>query len=300
MDRLSASPRVAPQDALGPFDFAKLRTMLHARTGIRLEDGKEYFVSQRLTGLALEEGIEHVPRLLESLHTEEPNGPLHRRVLESLAVSETSFFRDLHPFEALRTTILPRLIEARSESRKLRIWSAACASGQEAFSLAMMLRQSFPELVGWEVELLGTDFSSTILRRARAGTFSQIEVNRGLPAALLPRYFSKEGTSWKIRDEIRERVTFREHNLVTGSPLSPPMDVVLMRNVLIYFEPETRRRVLELIDRSLRPDGVLILGAGENGVAREGPFDLEEIGRSVVLRPQAPRCPLGIRPAWVS
>ena len=284
-----------PGESLGPFDFAKLRAFLQARTGVRLEDGKEYFVAQRLAALAQELAIEHLPRLIEQLNAEPPHGPLHRRVLESLIVSETSWFRDGHPFDALREVVIPRLIAARASVRKLRIWSAACATGQELYSVALLLRDAFPELIGWELELLGTDFSTASLRRARAGRFRAVEVHRGLPAALLARWFVRDGDDWTIRDEVRTMVTFREHNLATGSPLAPPVDLVLLRNVLLYFDTETRTRVIELIDRSMRPDGVLVLGAGETGAAREGPFEVEEVGRSVVLRPRGPRSPI---PAW--
>jgi len=285
-------PRPEPRDSLGPFDFAKLRALLERRTGIRMEDGKEYFVAQRLAAVAAELGFDHVPRLIEILNDEPDHGSLHRSVIEALAVSETSFFRDLHPFDALRETVLPRLIAARAASRQLRIWSAACATGQELYSVALLIRDAFPELRTWDVELLGTDFSNAVLRRARAGRFSPIETHRGLPAATLTRWFHRDGADWRVRDEIRAMVTFREHNLVTGSPLAPPMDVVLLRNVLMYFDADARRRVLELIDRSIRPDGVLILGAGENAVAREGAFAPEEIGRTVVLRPSGPRSPI--------
>lgn len=284
-----------PGESLGPFDFAKIRALLQARTGVRLEDGKEYFVAQRLAALAQELEIEHLPRLIERLNAEPEQGPLHRRVLEALVVSETSWFRDGHPFDALRHVVIPRLVAARAASRQLRIWSAACATGQELYSVALLLRDAFPELLAWDLELLGTDFSTASLRRARAGVFRAVEIHRGLPAALLARWFVHEGDTWTVRDEVRDMVTFREHNLATGSPLTPPVDLVLLRNALLYFDAETRARVLELVDRSLRPDGVLLLGAGETTAAREGPFAVEEVGRSVVLKPRGPRSPI---PAW--
>ena len=284
-----------PGESLGPFDFAKLRALLQVRTGVRLEDGKEYFVAQRLAALARELDIEHLPRLIERLNAEPEHGPIHRRVLEALVVTETSWFRDGHPFEALREVVLPRLIAARADAKKLRIWSAACATGQELYSVALLLRDAFPELLGWELELLGTDFSTASLRRARAGIFHAVEIHRGLPAVMLARWFVHEGEHWRLRDDVRDMVTFREHNLATGSPLSPPVDLVLLRNALLYFDAGTRTRVLELIDRSLRPDGVLLLGAGEATAARVGPFEAEEIGRTVVLKPRGPRSPIA---AW--
>src|SRR6185369_8707067 len=145
-------------------------------------------------------------------------------------VTETSFFRDGHPFDALRDVVIPRLMAARAGCRQLRIWSAACATGQELYSVALLLREAFPELLEWELELLGTDFSTASLRRARSGCFRAVEVHRGLPAATLARWFDHEADEWRLRAEVRDMVTFREHNLVTGSPLTPPVDVVLLRN----------------------------------------------------------------------
>src|SRR5262245_56207356 len=188
----SAMPRRAA--ATVPHDqYECLRDMVRERTGIVLEPGREYYIDLRLAALATELGFESVARLIDGLRTEERWGILHRSVAQSLAVTETSFFRDLHPFEALKNEILPRLIKARRATRTLNVWCASVASGQEPYSLAMLIKEHFPELSGWHLTIIASDFSDPMLRRCKEGLYSQIEVNRGLPATYLLRYFVKEG-----------------------------------------------------------------------------------------------------------
>ena len=268
-------------------DHAMLRTLLHQRTGILLEPGKEYFVEMRIGALASDEGFSSPAEVLDALRTEEAWGVLHRRIVESLVIAETSWFRDLHPFEELRRTALPGLLQRRSETREIRIWSAACASGQEPYSLAMLLREHFPQLASWRVQLLATDFSTTLLRRARAGLFSQIEVNRGLPAPMLVRHFRKEGADWRLRDELRALVEFRELNLTGPWPVLPTQDVIFLRNALLYFDAATRRAVLHNVRRTLAPDGLLFLGGGETTLTMDESFEPVTLGRTVAYRPRA-------------
>lgn len=263
-----------------------LRTLLHQRAGIRLEDGKEYFVEMRLCALATDEGFGSPSDVLEVLRTEESWGVLHRRVAECLAIAETSWFRDVHPFDELRRSVLPQLVQRRAATRELRIWSAACASGQEPYSVAMLLREHFPQLVSWRVHLLATDFSTSVLRRAREAVYSQIEVNRGLPAPMLVKWFRKDGLDWRLRDDVRNAVEFREVNLTAPWPTIPTQDIVLLRNVLLYFDAATRRSVLRNVHRVLAPDGLLFLGGGETTLTMDDSFEPVTFGRTVAYRPR--------------
>ena len=180
-----------------------------------------------------------------------------------MTTHETSFFRDLNPFEALRLTVIPKLIAMRGQTRTLNIWCAACSSGQEPYTIAMLLRENFPALATWNVRLIATDLSEQILDRVREGIFTQAEVNRGLPAPLLVKYFKKVGLKWQLKDDLRRLVQFSEMNLIEAWPTMPRMDLVFLRNVLIYFSGETKRTILEKVARLLAPDGYLFLGGAE-------------------------------------
>jgi chemotaxis protein methyltransferase CheR len=221
---------------------------------------------------------------MESLQTEGERGELHRAVVESLAITETSFFRDLHPFEALKNVILPERLTNRPADRCLNIWSAACSSGQEPYSIAMLIRDRFPQLVSGGVRLLATDLSQTMLERARSGLYTKIEVNRGLPAPMLVRYFTQSEQSWQIRADLRHMVEFRELNLAASWPSMPFMDVIFLRNVLLYLDAETRRHVLRNVARCLRPDGVLVLGGGETTLTLDDSYEPVQIDRAVCYR----------------
>ena len=282
----STSPSSGGRPVLTAHDHTMLRTLLHQRTGIRLEEGKEYFVEMRLCSLATDEGFGSPADIIEVLRTEENWGVLHRRVAEALAIAETSWFRDVHPFDELRRSVLPQVIKARQATRELRVWSAACASGQEPYSVAMLLRDHFPQLVSWRVHVLATDFSTSVLRRAREAVYSQIEVNRGLPAPLLVKWFRKDGLDWRLRDDARNAVEFRELNLTAPWPAMPTQDIVLLRNVLLYFDPPTRRSVLRNVHRVLAPDGLLFLGGGETTVTMDDSFEPVTFGRTVAYRPR--------------
>lgn len=283
-DKTPNAPGARP--VLTAQDHAMLRTLLHQRTGIRLEEGKEYFVEMRLCSLATDEGFGSPADVLEVLRTEENWGVLHRRVAECLAIAETSWFRDVHPFDELRRSVLPQMIQRRAATRELRIWSAACASGQEPYSVAMLLREYFPQLVSWHVQLLATDFSTSVLRKAREAVYSQIEVNRGLPAPMLVKWFRKDGLDWRLRDDARNAVEFRELNLTAPWPTMPTQDIVLMRNVLLYFDGATRRNVLRGVHRVLAPDGLLFLGGGETTITMDDSFEPVSFGRTVAYKPR--------------
>jgi chemotaxis protein methyltransferase CheR len=269
---------------IAPAELDWLRHMVLARTGVVVEEDKIYLVEARLAAVADREGFTSVRDLLAGLRMEEIDGTLHRAVIESLLVAETSFFRDLHPFDALRERLLPDLIERRAKVRTLHLWCAACASGQEPYSLAILLREHFPRLADWNVRLIASDVSHGMLRRARDGAYSALEVNRGLPAALLVRWFEKSGERWRVSEEIRRMIEFRELNLAAPWPSLPPMDLVLLRNALLYFGDPLRKAVLRRVAHTLAPDGVLVMGAGESPTGLDNSFTAVPDGRSVSFR----------------
>jgi chemotaxis protein methyltransferase CheR len=271
-------------NTLGGEDLALLRRLLHERAGIVLDPSRDALLEMRLAALASEAGFATLPEVVGALRSEEGYGDLHRRVVEALAITETSWFRDIHVWNDLRTTVLPDLIQRRQGVRRLQIWSAACASGQEPYSLAMLFEELDASLVGWNVRILATDFSHGILQRARAGAYSQLEVNRGLPARKLVQHFHKAGDEWRLQPGFRERVEFAELNLAVPWPTLPPMDLILMRNVLLYFEPTLRQRVFRRLVQALHPEGLLVLGASETAHTMDDSFEEVRLGRAVVYR----------------
>ncbi|HYC33213.1 MAG TPA: protein-glutamate O-methyltransferase CheR [Gemmatimonadales bacterium] len=268
--------------ASGDFDF--IRDLIRRRSAIVLEPGKEYLVESRLGAVAREEGFASLEHLVTELRTRPSNG-LHRRVVEAMTTNETTFFRDIHPFDALRQAILPELIERRASQRQLTIWCAACSSGQEPYSISMLLREHFPALTGWTVRIVATDLSGEMLERARSGRYSQLEVNRGLPASYLVKYFRKQGLEWQLAEEVRRMVEYRELNLNEPWPGVPPADLVFLRNVLIYFDVETKRSILAKVRRVLRPDGYLFLGGSETTMGLDDTYQRMPVGKAVCYRP---------------
>jgi chemotaxis protein methyltransferase CheR len=244
-------------------DFSYICKLVQERSAIVLEPGKEYLVEMRLAPLAQQLQLGGIPDLVARLKTAPDNG-LYTRVVEAMTTNETLFFRDHHPYEALRKVVIPDLIQRRQDERRLTIWSAACSTGQEPYSVALLLKEHFPELARWQVTILATDLSREVLEKARAGRYTQMEVNRGMPVALLVKHFRQHGTSWQLNDDVRRMVTFQEANLALPFPaLMPRPDLVLLRNVLIYFSVETKKAILGRVARVLRPDGYLLLGSAE-------------------------------------
>lgn len=260
-------------------DFNYVARLVLERSAIVLEANKTYLVESRLTPLARQQGHSCVGELVARVRGGDRETA--RLVVEAMTTNETSFFRDVHPFEALKQEILPRLIQQRAAERTLSIWSNACSSGQEIYSVAMILREHFGHLGNWNVRLIASDLSSQILARAREGLFNQTEVNRGLPAPLLVKYFQREGLHWRIKTDLRKLVDFREVNLVENWPTTlPPMDVIFLRNVLIYFSPETKMAILQKVRRLLRPDGCLFLGGAETTINLDPNFERLQAGKA--------------------
>ncbi len=266
-------------------DFEYLRELMHLRAAIVLERGKEYLALSRLEPVARDHGLTTVSELVDKLRTRELTSALHDQVVDALTTNETTFFRDYNPWESLRTLVMPELLARKERTRTLAIWSAGCSSGQEPYSIAMSIREHFPELLTWQMSILGTDISGSVLDRARAGRYGQLEVNRGLPAHLLVRHFTRAGMEWEIEEPIRRMVRFEHHNLNDAWPSMPPFDLVLMRNVMIYFETEAKRRVLAKMHGQLAPHGYLLLGASETTYSLSDDFIREPDGRTAWYRP---------------
>ena len=257
-------------------DFDFVRNFVRSEAAIVLEPGKEYLVESRLITLARKENFTSIDELVQKLRSEPKNG-LYRKVVDAMTTNETSFFRDLHPFEALKKSILPELMARRAAERQINIWCGAASTGQESYSVLMLIAEHFPELLKWDLKFIATDLCLDVLARARSGRFSQLEVNRGLPAALLIKHFVRQGADWEIREDLRRRVDFREMNLVKDWPLLPPLDIVFMRNVLIYFDIETKKTILAKTRRLLRPGAYLLLGGAETT------FNVDDAFERVVL-----------------
>lgn len=271
--------------SLSPVDFDFVSTLVRQSSAIVLERDKAYLVESRLLPVARELGAGSVEALVEQLRRA-PRGPLRSRVVEAMTTNETSFFRDQHPFHALSATVLPELLEARRTTRTLNIWCAAASSGQEPYSIAMLLDEALATTPGWRVRLLATDISEQMLERTRQGLYSQLEVNRGMPAAQLVRHFRREGAAWRVNDNLRRMVETRFLNLVEDWGAMPPMDVVFLRNVLIYFDVATKRQVLAQVRKVLAPDGYLFLGAAEMTMGVDEAWERVPAGRSSMYRPR--------------
>ena len=260
--------------------FEYIRKLLREQSGIALEDGKEYLVETRLTPFAKQEGFASLGDLIARLRRHSLNG-LHIKVVEALTTGETRFFRDSHPFEALKTSIFPELIEKRSAQRRLSVWSAAASSGQEPYSVAMLLAEHFPELANWNLQFIASDISDEVLEQAQRGCYSQLEIHRGLPQPLRKKYLQRQGTTWQISEQIRRKVEFRKINLIHPWSLLPPMDIILMRNVLIYFDVETKKTVLRKVRQTLKPDGYLFLGSSETTLNLDEAFRIVQFDKTV-------------------
>jgi chemotaxis protein methyltransferase CheR len=268
---------------VSPADFELVRGLVRDGAAIVLDDGKEYLVESRLRQVARQLGHQNVSELLDDLR-EDPQGPVRTLVLEAMTTNETSFFRDSRPFEALGGQILPELMAKRAAERHLTIWSAGCSSGQEAYSTAMLLDELFTDQRGWSARIIASDVSTEMLARTRAGVYSQLEVNRGLPVNRLMQYFSRQGTQWQVEDRLRSMVETRFVNLAEPWPELPRMDVVLLRNVMIYFGIETKQRILANVRSVLRPGGYLLLGGAETTFNIDPHFERVPFGGTAAYR----------------
>ncbi len=268
--------------AISKTDFDYVAQLVRGQAAIVLEPGKEYLVENRLTPLAEQEGFGTLGNFIAKMRSETVINGLHHKSIDALTTNETSFFRDFHPFEALRKNILPQLIEQRAATRQLTIWCAACSTGQEPYTLAMLMQEHFPQLADWRLTIIASDLSPTVLKIAEAGAYSQFEVNRGLPAAYLIKYFTKQGDRWLIKPELKKNIEFRAMNLIQPWPILPPFDLVFIRNVMIYFDVETKKTILKRIRNCLLPHGYLFLGSAETTMNLDPEYQPVNLGRTVV------------------
>ncbi|MFP3713993.1 CheR family methyltransferase [Puerhibacterium sp. TATVAM-FAB25] len=273
--------------SLAPDTFAFVADLVRRRSAIRLEAGKEYLVESRLLPLARERGCAGVDAFVREVRTAGREADLVR-VVEALATHETSWFRDQTPFEALRTQVLPDVLRRRGPAARVRVWSAACSSGQEPYSVAMVAAETLPP--GASIEILATDLSARILDQAGSGTYSQLEVNRGLPAPMIVRHMVRAGAQWQVAPALRRVVTFRQHNLLEPAPPGP-FDLVLLRNVLIYFDLPTKQAILRRVRQVMAPGGVLVLGAAETTIGVDDAWQRVPAGRGSVYTLAAPAAP---------
>ncbi len=265
-------------------DFEYIRKFAKDTAAIVIEPDREYFVEARVEPLLKSEGFHSIADLVQGMRTQSDLSQLHLNVIDSLTINETLFFRDVHPFEAIRTTLIPEMI-ARAAGRKLNIWSAASSTGQEAHSVAMLFRETSPAMGPSNVTIHGTDITERVLIQAREGAYSQFEVNRGLPAPLLVRYFRQEGNRWILRDDVRDLARFERMNLSEPWKNLPLFDLILVRNVMIYFDVDTKRGILENMVRQLQPGGGIILGSSETTLGICPSLQPHQLGRATVYRP---------------
>lgn len=267
--------------------FAWVADVVRRRSAIQLEAGKEYLVESRLLPLARAAGAQDVDAYVRSVRAAAHPAAVDL-VVEALTTNETSWFRDAQPFQALADHVVPELTAARGPfgAGPLRVWSAACSSGQEPYSIAMALA----DVVGPSgLRIVATDLSQQMVDRARSGRYSQLEVNRGLPAAMLVKHFTRVGAEWEVAAPLRQAISFQRHNLLDAPPTGGPFDVVFLRNVLIYFDLATKRDVLRRVQQVVRPGGYLLLGAAETTIGVDDGWERVPVGRGSVYRLAARR-----------
>ncbi|MCA9465536.1 MAG: protein-glutamate O-methyltransferase CheR, partial [Nitrospira sp.] len=257
---------------ISPEDLNYVREMVRTRSAIVLEPEKAYLVQSRLEPVAKSEGVQTLAELVQKLR-QVPFGPLHKKVVEAMTTNETSFFRDLSPFQALKETVLPDLLVRKALTKKLTIWCGASSSGQEPYSILFTILEEFPELKQWDIQFTATDISVEMLKRCQEGRYSQLEVNRGLPAPLLTKYFTKKGLAWQVQDDIRKMVSFREMNLAGTWLPFPKLDLVLIRNVMIYFDVPTKKQILKKARELMEPHAYLFLGGSETTMNLDDGFE---------------------------
>jgi chemotaxis protein methyltransferase CheR len=245
-----------------PDDFKFYKQFLYEKSGYAITEEKSYLIETRLSSVIRDFGFNSLDQLTKSLRTA-PDPKLVRAVVDGMTINETLFFRDARPFQQLKSTVLPAVLKSRESKKSLRLWSAACSTGQEPYSVAMILDEALAKLPGWKTEILGTDISDNALTQARNAKYNQFEIQRGLPIQMTMKYFTQDGQSWGLKDIIRNMVRFEAFNLLDRMDRFGTFDIIFCRNVLIYFDEETKKKVLQNLVKRLAPDGFLFLGGSE-------------------------------------
>lgn len=250
-----------------PDEFANWRRYVHEISGIALADSKAYLLETRLSGLIESAGCKSFSEFYTFTKADQTNA-WRRKIIDAITTNETSFFRDAAPFELLKHKLVPELIDRRRNGAlkpvRLRIWSAACSTGQEVYSIAIALKELLGDPTAYDIQILGTDISDRVVAQASYGEFSQMELERGLPADKLPRYFNRHGDRWRIRDDLRSLAVFRTMNLLSPFHFPSPFDIIFCRNVAIYFNDPDKSRLFANLRKYLAPDGSLIIGSTES------------------------------------
>lgn len=260
-----------------------LFSLLHKESGLALDESKSYLIESRLQPIAVQEGFSSIDDLGRHMRLN-PSSLLRQKIVDAMATHETSFFRDRTPFDLLKKTLLPEFLKKNETNRRLRIWSAASSSGQEPYSIAMLLSEMGPLLHPWDAQILATDIAEEVLIRARSGLYSQFEVQRGLEIAYLTRYFSQHPGGWEVKPEVKKFVKFQKLNILSNFSSLGPFDIIFCRNILIYFDSSTKKKVLEQMARTLSSDGVLILGGAESPLGIISDFVRMEAGKGVYYK----------------
>lgn len=263
-------------------DLEYLANIVATHTGNAISLRKSQMLEQRLGGFAKSNGHDNVESLVNQLR-QRKNTLLETRIAEAATVNETSFFRDSHPFTAIGEHILPKLVVKEGSNRPINIWSAACSTGQEPYSLAITIREKFANKLN--VKILASDISQEVLEKASSGEYSQMEANRGMPASRLIRHFDRAGANWRVKQEVRDLVEFKRVNLASTWPICTKFDVVLIRNVLIYFERDAKREILKRICEKMNPEGYLFLGSSEMLGGLDVPLISDQINDTICFRP---------------
>jgi chemotaxis protein methyltransferase CheR len=253
-----------------PADYEYLRKLLKERSGLDLSADKQYLVESRLIPLARRISLPGIPELVQKMKA--GSDAIIADVVEAMTTNETFFFRDKVPFDHLRETMLPAVLQARASRRSLRIWCAAASTGQEPYSIAMCLKELGASLAGWRVEIVGTDLSQEVLEKSKAGLYSQFEVQRGLPIQLLVKHFTQVGDMWQLNPDIRAMVQYRQLNLLHDFSSLGMFDIIFCRNVLIYFDQDTKAGIFERLAKVVEGDGFMVLGAAESVVGISDAF----------------------------
>ena len=256
---------------MSPAEYDYLRQFLKSRSGLVLSNEKQYLIESRLLPVARKAGLQSIAALVAKL--KEPRETvLAEAVVEAMTTNESFFYRDKTPFEHFTQVMMPELLKSRASQKKIRIWCAAASTGQEPYTLAMCLKEMEAKVAGWRIEILGTDISNEVLERAKSGTYTQFEVQRGLPIQLLLKYFTQQGESWTIAPQLRSMVQWKKFNLLDSFASFGQFDIVFCRNVLIYFDQTTKVDILGRISKIMAPDGYLVLGAAETVVGLTDAF----------------------------